>query len=134
MFWTTRRLRYVAASKHAITIGEEQTVRFAVEGDSLFVRDEGGKEQRLELVKIAQVAKAEAIPVARLVAQVGSAEQQLALEELQALGLTVIVAGHRVEHREVRGSDGQARHWSHWNPGRPLLRGSRRRPGGTECR
>ena len=62
MFWTTRRLGYVAASKHAITIGEEQTVRFAVEGDSLFVRDEGGKEQRLELVKIAQVAKAEAIP------------------------------------------------------------------------
>lgn len=58
----TKRLRYIAASKHAITIGEEQNVRFAIEGDHLFVLGKDGREQKLELVKIAQVPQVEAAP------------------------------------------------------------------------
>ncbi len=58
----TKRLRYAAASKRAITIGEEQAVRFAIEGDHLFVLGKDGKEQKLELVKIAQVPQIEAAP------------------------------------------------------------------------
>ena len=58
----TRRFRYVAASKRAITISDEQTVKFAVEGGNLFVLGDDGKEQKLELVKIAQASPQSTTP------------------------------------------------------------------------